>query len=251
MPSVPVPPLIPGSANLSTLEVGTAKITSIVGDALSTLNTWKGSVTAASTANLTLTAEQTVDGVALVVGDTILVKDQTDGIENGLYEVKTTAWVRAPNLILGSNAAGIAIFVNEGTVNADTIWVCTNDAATAIVGTDALVIVSTSTIVPAKGTATIADFAAVAATVEAMAGTITVTTPTLAIATRSAVLVVTNANVTTTSVIGVTCVNPVANTGEPYAVVTAVAAGSFSLVVYSPIVAVTAVAPLLINFTVQ
>ena len=36
---VAVPPLIPGSMNLATLEVGTAKIFSIVGDALSTLNT--------------------------------------------------------------------------------------------------------------------------------------------------------------------------------------------------------------------
>lgn len=45
--------------------------------------------------NLTLSAEQTVNSVTVVVGDRVLVKDQTDPIENGIYNVETAAWQRA------------------------------------------------------------------------------------------------------------------------------------------------------------
>lgn len=49
----------------------------------------------ATTANITLSGEQTIDGVAVVSGDRVLVKDQTDATENGIYVVDTTAWDRA------------------------------------------------------------------------------------------------------------------------------------------------------------
>lgn len=48
----------------------------------------------ASTANLTLSGEQTIDGVAVVDGDRVLVKDQTTGSENGVYKVSTGDWSR-------------------------------------------------------------------------------------------------------------------------------------------------------------
>ena len=54
----------------------------------------KAPVRAASLANLTLSAEQTVDAVALVADDRVLVKDQTNGVENGIYVVSTGAWTR-------------------------------------------------------------------------------------------------------------------------------------------------------------
>jgi hypothetical protein len=139
MSTYPVPPLIPGSMNLQSLEVSKAKITSIIGDVMSTLNSWKGSVTAASTSNLpTLSGSLVVDGVTLVAGDTVLLKNQITGSENGIYLVNSTMWTRNENLIEGSNAAGVAVFVNEGSSNTDTIWACTNDEASAIVGTDSL-----------------------------------------------------------------------------------------------------------------
>lgn len=54
----------------------------------------KAPVQVASIANLTLSGEQTVDTVVLAAGDRILVKDQTDPIENGIYLVETSAWKR-------------------------------------------------------------------------------------------------------------------------------------------------------------
>jgi hypothetical protein len=158
MSNIATPPLIPASAKFATLEVDVAKINSIVGDSLSSINTWKGSVTIASTANLTLSAVQTIDGVAIIVDDTVLVKNQSTASQNGLYTVKSGAWVRSTNLIAGSNAAGIAVFVNEGTVNADTIWVCTDDVAAAVVGTDALTFVSLTSVIGPAGANTQVQF---------------------------------------------------------------------------------------------
>ena len=55
----------------------------------------KAPVQVATTANITLSGEQTVNTVALLVGDRCLVKDQTDPIENGIYTVEQAAWQRA------------------------------------------------------------------------------------------------------------------------------------------------------------
>ena len=49
----------------------------------------------ATTANITLSGEQTIDGVAVVEGDRVLVKDQADTTENGIYDASTGAWTRA------------------------------------------------------------------------------------------------------------------------------------------------------------
>lgn len=48
----------------------------------------------ATTANITLSGEQTINSVAVVAGDRVLVKDQTTASENGVYEVSTSAWTR-------------------------------------------------------------------------------------------------------------------------------------------------------------
>lgn len=48
-----------------------------------------------TTANITLSGEQTVNSVAVVTGDRVLVKDQTDGTENGIYVADTGSWSRS------------------------------------------------------------------------------------------------------------------------------------------------------------
>jgi len=99
----------------------------------------KGSVRAATTGNITLSGTQTIDGVSLSAGDRVLVKDQTDGTENGLYVVVDGgAWTRTTDADSDSEVtAGLFTFVTEGTSYADTGWVVsTNDDIT--VGTTAI-----------------------------------------------------------------------------------------------------------------
>ena len=80
-----------------------------------------------------------VDGVTLATGDRLLLKDQSNGVENGIYIVAETGTPsRSADLADGSNARNIYTFVEEGTVNEDAAFVCTNDAGSDIVGTDAL-----------------------------------------------------------------------------------------------------------------
>jgi hypothetical protein len=80
-------------------------------------------VIAATTADITLSAAQTIDGIAVVAEDRVLVKDQTDTTENGLYEVATGAWTRAPDFD-GSRdvVTGTTVFVATGTANGGEYW---------------------------------------------------------------------------------------------------------------------------------
>ena len=81
-------------------------------------------VRAASTAALTLSGEQTVDGVALVTDDRVLVKDQASGADNGIYVVDTGAWSRSKDFNGAYDIVrGSMIRVNEGTTNADGLFI--------------------------------------------------------------------------------------------------------------------------------
>jgi hypothetical protein len=77
----------------------------------------KRSVKAATTANITLSGTQTIDGIALVAGDRALVKDQTTASQNGIYVVSATAWARAADADTVSELAGACVNVDSGTVN--------------------------------------------------------------------------------------------------------------------------------------
>lgn len=98
----------------------------------------KQSVRVATTANITLSGTQTIDGVAVVAGDRILVKNQTTANQNGIYVVAAGAWSRATDADTDAEVTGgMFTFVTEGTTNADSGWVLTtNDTIT--VGTTAL-----------------------------------------------------------------------------------------------------------------
>lgn len=89
----------------------------------------KDSVRAATTANITLSGTQTVDGVSLLAGDRVLVKNQSTGSQNGIYTVISGgAWTRAADADVSSEVtAGLFVFVEEGTSNADSGWVLTTD----------------------------------------------------------------------------------------------------------------------------
>lgn len=88
----------------------------------------KASVVVATTANITLSGTQTVDGIALVAGDRVLVKNQTTTSANGLYAVSAGAWARTTDADTWNELVSAFVFVEKGTINGDTGWVCTIDA---------------------------------------------------------------------------------------------------------------------------
>jgi len=93
--------------------------------------------TTAADGDQDLAGIETLDSVLLVAGDRVLVKNQTDASENGIYiVVDPGAWTRATDAdSAGDLSGGAFVFVEEGTVNADTGWVLSNDGAVDI-GTD-------------------------------------------------------------------------------------------------------------------
>jgi hypothetical protein len=94
-------------------------------------------VMVASTANLTLSGTQTVDGIALAAGNTILVKDQTTQSGNGIYAVASTAWTRLAAMDTWAEVPGMIVSVQQGTANHDTIWLSVADAGGTL-GTTAI-----------------------------------------------------------------------------------------------------------------
>lgn len=90
--------------------------------------TWKNSVKCATTANITLSGNQTIDGISVTAGMRVLVKNQTTASHNGVYVSSASTWSRATDLDAWAELVSAAIFVEQGTTQADTAWVCTSDA---------------------------------------------------------------------------------------------------------------------------
>jgi len=105
-------PGAPGSANEAATKAYVDNITA-------GLN-FHAAVRVATTANITLSGEQTIDGVSIVSGDRVLVKDQTTQTQNGIYVASASSWSRATdadNTPSGEIAYGDFVFVQSGTGN--------------------------------------------------------------------------------------------------------------------------------------
>ena len=78
----------------------------------------KNSARVATTEDITLSGVQTIDGVGVLAGDRVLVKDQSTASENGVYEVVSGgAWTRSEDAVQDELTSGSFVFVEEGTVN--------------------------------------------------------------------------------------------------------------------------------------
>lgn len=89
--------------------------------------TAKGTVRAATTANITLSGAQAIDGVSVIAGDRVLVKNQSTGSQNGVYVCASGSWARSSDMDAWSEIPGAWVTVQEGTTNADTVWLGTAD----------------------------------------------------------------------------------------------------------------------------
>ena len=98
----------------------------------------KDSVKVATTANITLSGTQTIDGVAISADERVLVKDQSTASQNGIYLCKSGSWARADDMAASSDAAGAFTFIEQGSTYADVGFVCSTDKGSAVVGTNNL-----------------------------------------------------------------------------------------------------------------
>src|SRR3990167_6082399 len=111
----------------------------------------KAPVRVATTANITLSGEQTIDGIAVVENNRVLVKNQTNTTANGLYTCETGAWTRAKDFDGARDAiAGTLIYVRSGTVNAGSYWRLTTTSDPVVFGTDNITFEGSGTFWPAN-----------------------------------------------------------------------------------------------------
>jgi hypothetical protein len=102
------------------------------------------SVKVASTTNVNLAANlnsTAIDGITVISGDRVLLKNQTTVSQNGVYVIGSGAGatLRAEDYTTGQGAASTQITVQQGTTQADTCWICTNDTGSDVIGTNNLV----------------------------------------------------------------------------------------------------------------
>lgn len=105
----------------------------------------KASVRVATTTSGTLATSfangQVVDGITLVTNDRILIKNQAAPAENGVYTVNASgAPTRASDMSAWGEVPSAFCWIEQGTANADTGWVCTADQGGTL-GTTAITFV--------------------------------------------------------------------------------------------------------------
>jgi hypothetical protein len=77
----------------------------------------------ATVANINLQGLPIIDGYQTVIGNRVLVKNQEDATQNGIYVVSTTTWSRSADMSIWAEVPGASVFVLSGNVNAATGWV--------------------------------------------------------------------------------------------------------------------------------
>ncbi|UDL89511.1 hypothetical protein LGH82_31415 [Mesorhizobium sp. PAMC28654] len=119
----------------------------------------------ATTTNIALHGLQTIDGVPVDVGDRVLVKDQADARENGIYTASEGVWYRAADARTSRTLQkGTTVHVQQGAVSADVVYAF--QALDPVIGTDAITLafyLSEDTVGDAVGAASAAAASAAAA----------------------------------------------------------------------------------------
>jgi len=136
-----------GSVNFTSPQVGVAPTlgshltTKDYVDSVATGLDVKQSVRVLAATNITLSGEQTIDGIAVVTGNRVLVTGQSTASQNGIYVVASGAWSRsadADNTPSGEVTSGMFTFVEEGTSFGSTGWVLSTTNP-IVLGTTSLV----------------------------------------------------------------------------------------------------------------
>ena len=118
-----------GGASTSDTKISSQKAVKTYVDNAVTGLSWKEAVIVGTTGNISLSAPQTIDTVAVVAGDRVLVKNQTDKRTNGIYIVQTGAWTRATDADTADEIAKATVFIEKGS-QGNTGWTCSNTVIT-------------------------------------------------------------------------------------------------------------------------
>ena len=122
-----------GSTNqlIKTDGAGNLSFTTISGDSYK-LKPVRVSTNASG--NVALTGTYAIDGVMVAVGDRVLVMNQSDATQNGIYVVASGAWTRATDFDTGAATliGGITVTVLQGLYLTGVEYVCTNTTAITI-----------------------------------------------------------------------------------------------------------------------
>jgi hypothetical protein len=112
--------------NLPTPQNDSDAVTKSYADAIAQSLDIKDSVKAATTANISLSGQQSIDGVSVLAGDRVLVKNQTDSSQNGIWIADFQNWYRASDADTDYKVtAGLFTFVEQGTQNSGNGFVLT------------------------------------------------------------------------------------------------------------------------------
>lgn len=123
------------SASLAQVYAAQALASATSAAAAASLAKWKPAVACATTANITLSGEQTIDTV-LTSTSRVLVKNQTAPTENGVYVSAAGAWTRATDADTWTEIQGQAVYTLGGSANINKSWVNTNETGGTIGVTD-------------------------------------------------------------------------------------------------------------------
>jgi hypothetical protein len=85
----------------------------------------KASCRASTTANITLSGAQTIDGVAVIAGDRVLVQNQSSAAQNGIYVASASTWARSSDANTWDSLVSAFTFIEQGTVNGNNGYICT------------------------------------------------------------------------------------------------------------------------------
>jgi hypothetical protein len=112
------------SASSTSQPIGNNDLTNkLYVDSLALGISWKQPVIAATTGNITLSGTQTIDTVPVLAGERVLVKNQTNDYENGIYIAAAGPWSRSPDANSWDELISALVFVTEGGL-AGSAWYC-------------------------------------------------------------------------------------------------------------------------------
>ena len=83
----------------------------------------------ATTANITLSGTQTIDGVSVTDGNRVLVFNQTTASENGIYICRSAAWTRSEDMNSNETCRPNSfVFIEKGSNYADKMFQLTTNS---------------------------------------------------------------------------------------------------------------------------